>query len=406
MSQVNPPVSIVAQQTLWTFRGVSEESSERDFFTALEQTVATEIARRFSTMQRIVVGRELQLRIGNYTIRARLTNLEPLLANVMDETTRVLAQYSEQSQGEGQDISNFVSEIVRYPNERIGATFESLVGLEEIKSDMIRKLTLLLAPGNLDNWARHVYGEHPPMTLLRVLRNRYPLIILEGEVGSGKTALAYSIGHRLATDLRSQLALFVVNAQVRGGGHVGELTQNISRAFAEAERCYEREQIPVLILIDEADALAQARGGNQMHHEDNAGVNTLIQRIDRLRGRPIVVLFATNMAQLLDSAILRRATAVYHFDRPTAEQREQLFRTVLVSIPLTKRDIAELVSLTEPRQLPGVSTEAAKHRYTYSDLVQRIIPHAVEEAFCVQQALGIEHLINACTVVRPTPERQ
>ena len=143
-----------------------------------------------------------------------------------------------------------------------------------------------------------------------------------------------------------------------------------------------------------------------MHHEDNAGVNTLIQRIDRLRGRPIVVLFATNMAQMLDAAILRRASAVYHFDRPTAEQREQLFRTMLVSIPLTKRDIAELVSLTEPRQLPGMSAEAAKHRYTYSDLVQRIIPHAVEEAFCVQQALGIEHLINACTVVQPTPERQ
>src|SRR6266702_4027500 len=103
MSQVNIVASIVAQQTLWSYRGLSEEDSERDFFVALEETVAAEIARRFSNKQRIVVGRELQLRIGNYTIRARLTNMEPLLANVMDGTTSVLAQYNERSQDEGQD---------------------------------------------------------------------------------------------------------------------------------------------------------------------------------------------------------------------------------------------------------------------------------------------------------------
>jgi hypothetical protein len=47
-----------------------------------------------------------------------------------------------------------------------------------------------------------------------------------------------------------------MNAQVRGGGHVGELTQNIARAFDEAERCQQQEQIPAQRLIPYAVELA------------------------------------------------------------------------------------------------------------------------------------------------------
>lgn len=402
MSQQAPATPVVARQVLWQYRGVSEERSEQAFFVALEAEVAAEIARHFTTPQRIVVGRELQLPVGSYRILARVANVDPLLANVMDETTQVLAEYSERNADEGQDTSTFVSEIIRYPNDRLGATFDSLIGLEEIKKDMLRKLMLLLHPAYLESWAYRLYGKQTPAKLLRVLRDRYPLLVLEGEVGAGKTALAYSIGHVVAQKLNTALSLFVVNAQVRGGGHVGELTQNIARAFTEAERSNEREQHPVLILLDEADSLAQARGGLQMHHEDNAGVNTLIQRIDRLRGKPIVVMFATNMAQELDAAILRRATAIYHFDRPNAQQRERVFRSLLNDLTINNKDTAQLVSLTVPRQIPAADEEL--HRYTYSDLVQRIIPRAVEEACYAGVALTIEHLIHACQDVPPTPE--
>src|SRR5438270_931222 len=234
MAQSNIP--LVAREVLWTYRGVSEEHLEKDFYTALETTVAAEIKLRLNGRTNVLVGRGM---------------------------------------------------------------------------------------------------------------------LLEGEVGSGKTALAPSIGHSLALSLQSALALFIVNAQVRGGGHVGELTQNISRAFTEAERCQEREQIPVMLLIDEADALAQARGSQQTHHEDDAGVNTLIQRIDRLRGRPMAVIFATNLFQSLDSAILRRAIASYHFIRPDDTQRANLFSRLLANIGLDEADIAELVRRTQPRELEG-----------------------------------------------------
>jgi SpoVK/Ycf46/Vps4 family AAA+-type ATPase len=402
MLQTNDIPSLIAREVLWAYRAASEDTIEKDFYVALEPMVSAELARRITGSGRIWVGREIQFRIGSYAIHAKITNIEPLLSTATDSTTQFLAEYRERSKDEGQDTSNFLAEIIRYPNERLGGIFDALVGLDSIKKDMKRKLRLLLEPEYIDDWIERTYADNSPLVLAQALRDRYPLFILEGEVGSGKTALARSIGHTLAKILQSELALFIVNAQVRGGGHVGELTQNISRAFAEAERCQEREQIPVILLIDEADALAQTRGGRQTHHEDDAGVNTLIQRIDRLRGKPMAVIFATNLVQSLDAAIMRRAVASYHFDRPTGVQRTETFRRLLASTGLSAQDIEQMARLTKPRTLPGYG--ATPHRYTYSDLSQRIIPRAVEEAVYANVPLNLDILSNACEAILPTPE--
>ncbi|MGH2517597.1 MAG: ATP-binding protein [Ktedonobacterales bacterium] len=402
MAQTATTPTIPAGEALWAYWGVSETPAEHDFFASLERKVADAIHIRARASGRIWVGREMRLRIGQYQIAARLVNLEPVLATTITEDTRTSAQYIERDKEDSEDISAFVSEIIRYPNDQADKIFGALVGLKTISDDMFRKLALLVNPATTDTWVQRQYGTHPPSNLLNILRDRYPLLILEGEVGSGKTALARSIGGVLATTLHTELALFVVNSQVRGGGHVGELTQNIARAFVAAERTQEREQIPVLILIDEADALAQARGGRQTHHEDDAGVNALIQRIDRLRGRPMAVLFATNLVQSLDAAILRRAVASYHFQRPTATQRAQLFRRVLRDMDLSDEQLNLLATATEPRVLPGYGS--VQHRFTYSDLTQRILPMAVEKAIWDQKPLTVQALKEACDATTPTPE--
>ncbi len=402
MTQPDPQKSVVARDAVWIYRGATEEATEKDFFTAMKADVATAIARRLQSGERIWVGREMRLQVNGYTMQARLTNLEPVSANVVGEATRTIAQYQERPKDQGQDVSTFIAEIIRYPDKRQGRVYAALVGLGAIQKDLYRKLWMLLQAGVVDHWANNIYGATPPTALMQVIHDRYPLLILEGQVGSGKTALARSIGHGLATELHSEVALVVVNAQVRGGGHVGELTKNISRAFEEAKRIQEREQIPVILLIDEADALAQARGGRQTHHEDDAGVNALIQCIDQLRGKPMAVLFATNLSQTLDPAIVRRAVATYHFDRPNIEQRAEVFARVLQGLNVSQEDINTLANATEPRALPGFGAEL--HRYTYSDLTQRIIPSAVERAVWERQPLSIAMLREACATIPPTPE--
>lgn len=402
MGQPDATAPVVAREVLWTYTGISEESVEKEFYSALEEQVAAELARRIPASERIWVGREKRLPVGSYMVQARLINIEPQLANLVGTTTKFLARYRVRAKDEGQDVSTFLAEVIRYPNERMEAVFSSLVGLDAVKADMVRKLNLLLRPEYLAQWMDGMYGEQAPLAIAQVIRERYPLFILEGQVGSGKTALARSVGSRVAKRLQQEIVLFIVNAQVRGGGHVGELTQNIVRAFNEVERCQEREQVPAIILIDEADTLAQMRGGSQTHHEDDAGVNTLIQRIDRLRGKPIAVIFATNMVHSLDAALLRRACATYHFDRPSAEQRSELFRRVLMNTGIDEQTIKQMVELTKPRCLLGLGN--TPHRYTYSDLSQRIIPRAVEDAVYAQQPLKEKHLIAACEKILPTPE--
>lgn len=401
MAQTATTQAIPAGEALWAYWGVSETPVEHEFVAALERAVADAIHARTTGGGRIWVGRELSSRVGQYLIAARLVNLEPLLATVITENTRTSAQYIEHDKHDGEDVSSFVSEIIRYPNEQAEKTFDALVGLKSISDGLFRKLTLLANPATTDRWAQRHYGANPPANLLNILRDRYPLLLLVGEVGSGETALARSIGNTVASALHTDVALFVMNLRVRGGGHVGELTQNISRAFVAAERMQERQQIPILLLIDEADALAQARGGRQTHHKDDAGVNALIQHIDRLRGRPMAVLFATNLVQSLDAAILRRAAA-YHFQRPTAAQRAQLFRSIHSDMDLSDEQIGMLATATEPRVLPGYG--GGQHRFTVSDLTQRILPMAVERAIWEQGPLTFEALKDACDATSPTPE--
>lgn len=400
--------TVRAEYTLWSFRPPADSGADA-FFKRKDvvEAVRDRILASFQTTPQVWVGRELRVRVGQYSLTARLDDIDPYDANLADprpsgQGTRVDVNPREAKPGE-MPTASFLAETIRYPNPDAEAVLGSLVGLDQISEDLYRKLALLIRPGYIEAWAQSQYGNRQLDPLLQVLRTRYPLIVLEGDVGSGKTALARSIGNRVATTFGEPIALFVMNAQVRGSGRVGEMTQNISRAFEEAERCEANEQIGTLLLIDEADALAQARGSEKTHHEDDAAVNTLIQRIDRVRTKRMAVLLATNLAHSLDSAILRRAVASYRFTRPSREQRGQLFERTLAGT-FNPTDIAQLVQATDPRVLPDFGDRA--HRYTYSDITQRILPAAVEAAIFAQPQfpLSLDVLLWACRETPPTPE--
>jgi hypothetical protein len=75
---------------------------------------------------------------------------------------------------------------------------------------------------------------------------------------------------------------------------------------------------------------------------------------------------------------------------------------VLAGTNLSDKAIAELVHITEPRQVPGFGKES--HRYTYSDITQRLIPTAVEMSVWQGEPLTFEILRQAGSIVLPTPE--
>ena len=129
-------------------------------------------------------------------------------------------------------------------------------------------------------------------------------------MGCGKTALCRDGRIRPSEKNRWPRSPAQSEHAGAGIGYGGEMTHLIVQAFTQAEqRADALKSEPILLLIDEADALAAKRTDQHMHHEDKAGLNTLLQRIDGLRlcHRRIVVVFVTNRPDSLDPAVRRRA---------------------------------------------------------------------------------------------------
>jgi AAA+ superfamily predicted ATPase len=187
----------------------------------------------------------------------------------------------------------------------------------------------------------------------------------------------------------------------RGRGAVGEMTHLITRAFAEVEAQAGRGgaagklRAATILIIDEADALAESRAADQMHHEDRAGVNAVIRGIDRLTdGRlPVVVLMCTNRDGALDPAIVRRASAHYTFGRPGLEQCAFLLRRAFGDV-FTPAELSSLAALTAPRN-------GQAYGFTFSDITNRLIPAVLLEAF-PGQAVTFAVAKSVCERIEPT----
>lgn len=294
---------------------------------------------------------------------------------------------------------------ITYPDIEPQARLGRLVGLDDQKLRLAKILGLLVNPAGLSQWANK---HHPGAEILldTVLR-RPPLVILAGDVGSGKTELAETIGDAVARQEKIDITLFPLSLSTRGQGRVGEMTQLLSAAFdhtvAEATKVKSnsgRARGGVILLVDEADALAQSRESAQMHHEDRAGVNAFIRGIDRLaNGKlPAAVIMCTNRLSALDPAVRRRAADILAFARPDDNQRRYLLTTRLEPLGLKSGQIDALVDATGSTRKNGFG-------FTFSDLTQRLLPAIVLDAY-PSRAVNAEGALAIARAMTPTPPFQ
>jgi AAA+ superfamily predicted ATPase len=268
-----------------------------------------------------------------------------------------------------------------YPDFEFKERLDRLVGLDDYKLRLAKMLGLLVNSKHLRDWA---YKHHPRAErLVALVTSRPPLVILAGDVGSGKSELAETIGDAVARQEDIDITLFPLSLSTRGQGRVGEMTQLISAAFdytvAEATKLKGnggKTRGAVILLIDEADALAQSREAVQMHHEDRAGVNALIRGVNRLAtgNLPAAVIMCTNRLGALDPAVRRRAADILEFHRPDDAQRKAVLGGALQDAGFSSHDLDFLVAATGP---------SAKQSYgfTFSDLTQRLLPNLILDAY-------------------------
>lgn len=272
-------------------------------------------------------------------------------------------------------------QAVNYPDVDMQERLARLVGLDVEKEHLTKTLGLLVNSVGLTEWAKK---HHPEARKVKdIVLRRPPLIVLSGDVGSGKTELANTIGDAVARQEKISVTLLPLSLSTRGQGRVGQMTQLISAAFEYTIEKAKKLQSEsgktrgaVILLVDEADALAQSRENSQMHHEDKAGVNAFIRGIDSLgNGKlPAAVIMCTNRPDALDPAIKRRAASIFNFKRPNETQRYSVLETPLTELGFEESEIKEIVSLTGPR-------EGRDYGFTFSDLVQRFIPTVILEAY-------------------------
>ena len=272
-------------------------------------------------------------------------------------------------------------EVRQMPNVEADREFKKLVGLDHLKTVLLKEARLVLVPELLERWSIEKHGHVLPC--VEQFHRRPPLMVFSGDVGTGKTTLADSLGDPIARVEGIGVTLLRLSLITRGEGAVGQMTHLISQAFDEVtelarkgSKSNGKPASAVVFVIDEADALAESRATEQMHHEDRAGVNALIRGIDRLaRERlPVLVILCTNRSKSLDPAVLRRAAVHYEFKRPSAEQRVALFRSAF-------NDIFDDDQYRELAWLTGPDGKGRDYGYSFSDITQRLIPNILLEAF-------------------------
>ncbi|MCA0383634.1 MAG: AAA family ATPase [Bacteroidetes bacterium] len=268
-----------------------------------------------------------------------------------------------------------------YPDTDMKERYSMLIGLDEQKNKLKKILGLLVNPTGIEEWAKK---HHPSAKkIIHTVLRRPPLIVLAGDVGAGKTELALTIGDEVARQEKINITLLPISLSARGNGRVGQMTQLISTAFEytieKAKKIKGQSGAArgaVILLVDEADALAQSRENTQMHHEDKAGVNAFIRGIDNLgNGKlPAAVLMCTNRIGSLDPAIKRRSAEVLYFNRPSKDQRLNVLNGPLQELGFNLKDVEEIVEMT------GESKEF-EYGFTFSDLTQRLIPSIILDAY-------------------------
>jgi AAA+ superfamily predicted ATPase len=303
------------------------------------------------------------------------------------------------------NIDELFERRITYPDFAPRDRLAALVGLDDQKARLTKILALLVNPTGLETWARK---HHPKMNvLLKTILRRPPLVVLAGDVGSGKTELAETIGDAVARQEGIDITLFPLSLSTRGQGRVGEMTQLLSAAFehtvAEATKLKGpsgKARGAVILLVDEADAIAQSRENAQMHHEDRAGVNAFIRGVNRIANAalPAAVIMCTNRLGALDPAVKRRAADILLFQRPDEVQRRALLAGPLGELGFSTAEVEQLVAVTGTRH-------ERKYGFTFSDVTQRLLPAIVLDAY-PGKAVQPTRALEIATSIVPTPPFQ
>jgi transitional endoplasmic reticulum ATPase len=185
-------------------------------------------------------------------------------------------------------------------------------------------------------------------------------ILLSGPPGTGKTLLAKAV----ATE--SEANFISVKGPELFSKWVGETEKGIREVFRKA-----RQAAPTVLFFDEIDSLAPVRGSDMGTHVTEQAVSQLLTELDGLEElRNVIILAATNRAELIDPALLRpgRFDSIVTVPMPDLEARKQIAAIHLRGKPTTVDPsfVAERTEGFSGAEIAGLienATKRATRRY-------------------------------------------
>ncbi|MGR9000368.1 MAG: ATP-dependent zinc metalloprotease FtsH, partial [Gammaproteobacteria bacterium] len=251
--------------------------------------------------------------------------------------------YMRRTQGAGMGGNAFgKSKAKLLEEDKLTATFADVAGCEEAKEEVAELVDFLADPLKFQK-----LGGQIPRGILMV-----------GPPGTGKTLIARAIAGEAG------VKFFTVSGSDFVEMFVGVGASRVRDMFAQA-----KEHAPCIIFIDEIDAVGRQRGGAGMgggNDEREQTLNQLLVEMDGFTGNEgVIVIAATNRADVLDKALLRPG----RFDRqvnvglPDVRGREQILNVHIKKVPASEdvklRDIARGTPGFSGAELANVVNEAA-----------------------------------------------
>jgi len=221
------------------------------------------------------------------------------------------------------------SRAKRYSEEQTKVTFDDVAGIDEAENELIEIVDFLKNP-----------------TRYQRLGGTVPKgVLLIGAPGTGKTLLARAIAGQAGVPFFSLSASEFIEMIVGVGA------SRVRDLFKQA-----REAAPAIIFIDELDAIGRTRGGGAQlggHDEREQTLNQILTEMDGFDSREgVIVLAATNRADVLDQALLRPG----RFDRRVVVQRpDRAGRAAILKVHTKNVPLAPDVSLERiAAETPGL----------------------------------------------------
>ena len=215
-------------------------------------------------------------------------------------------------------------------NTKVKTTFKNVAGLEGAKEEVQEIVDFLKSPEKYTKLG----GKIPKGALL------------VGPPGTGKTLLAKAVAGEAGVPFFSLSGSDFVEM------FVGVGASRVRDLFKQAQ-----QKSPSIIFIDEIDAIGRARGKNSMTGGNDERENTLNQLLTEMDGfgtdTNVIVLAATNRADVLDKALMRagRFDRQIYVDLPDLHERREIFDVHIKSLKLAENVNLEFLA----QQTPGFS---------------------------------------------------